>query len=140
MKKEYIEILMKEASKAYKKNEVPVGAIIEYNNRVISKAHNVREKNNNVLGHAEILAIQKAVKKIKSWKLNGCNLYVTLKPCSMCLEIIKNARIDNVYYLIDKKEEKKEYNKTNLVQTNVRVEYLEEYEKMLKSFFGKMRR
>jgi tRNA(adenine34) deaminase len=99
--------------KAKKKNEVPVAAIIIYKNKIIASSYNKREKNNNVLGHAEIICIKKAAKKLKTWKLDECKLYVSLEPCSMCKCIINEARISNVFYLIKKLENKKEYNHTN---------------------------
>ena len=78
MKKEYFDLAIKEAKKAYKRDEIPVGCVIVNNQKIISKAHNTREKSNNILGHAEINAIQKASKKLKTWKLDNCELYVTL--------------------------------------------------------------
>lgn len=100
------EIILKEMESAIKKNEVPIAAIILKNGKIIAKAHNNVEKNNNPLGHAEILVIQKAAKKLKTWKLNDCELYVTLEPCAMCKEMIKRSRIDKIYYFVDKKDKK----------------------------------
>ena len=84
--------------KAKKHNEVPIAALIVKNNKIISKTYNKVEKNNNVLNHAEILAIIKASKKIKNWRLDNCELYVSLEPCEMCKTIIKKARIKKIYY------------------------------------------
>ena len=89
---------LKEARKALKKNEVPIGAVIVRDNKVIAKAHNLREKNNLATSHAEILAIQKANKKIKSWRLDSCTLYVTIEPCPMCAGAIIQSRIKHVVY------------------------------------------
>ena len=75
---------LKEAAKARKKDEVPIGAIIVHNNKIIAKGHNLRETKNDALGHAEIIAIRKANKKLKSWRLVDCTIYVTVEPCSMC--------------------------------------------------------
>lgn len=97
----FMEIALDEAFKAYKKGEVPIGACIVKNGKLISKAHNTREKSKNALKHAEIIAIDKACKKLRDWRLNGCELYVTLKPCPMCAGAIVNARIDKVYYGAD---------------------------------------
>lgn len=126
---------IKEAKKAYKMCEVPIGAVIVVNNKIISKAHNDREKKHKVLGHAEIIAINKASKKLKTWKLNNCDLYVTLKPCKMCEEVIKACRIDNVFYLIDKPSNKKEFSKTVIKRTNVCDKLSSEYTKLLSDFF-----
>lgn len=89
---------LKEAKKAYKKGEIPVGAIIVKNNKIISKAHNLKEKNKYVTSHAEIIAIQKACKKLKNWRLIDCEIYVTLEPCLMCLGAILDSRIKSVTY------------------------------------------
>lgn len=77
---------------------MPVGAVIVKNDKIIAKAFNLREHHQVATHHAEILAIQKANKKLKSWRLDDCDLYVTLEPCPMCAGAILNARIKNVYY------------------------------------------
>lgn len=92
----YMKLALKEAKKAYFKNEVPVGAIIVKDNKVISKAHNLRETKNSSLAHAEIIAIQKACKKLNSWRLDNCIMYVTLEPCMMCSGAIVQSRIKHV--------------------------------------------
>jgi len=89
---------IKEAKKAYKKDEVPVGAIIVYNNKIIARGHNLKERNNDVTAHAEIVALKKAAKKMKTWRLNDCDIYVTLEPCSMCMSALIQCRIRNIYY------------------------------------------
>lgn len=91
-------LALEEAKKSYKKNEVPVGAVIVYKDKVIARAHNNRESKKSVLGHAEIVAIKKANKKLKSWRLEDCILYVTLEPCPMCAGAIIQSRIKTVYY------------------------------------------
>ena len=88
---------LREAKKAYKKLEVPVGAVIVKNGKIISKAHNQKETKFDTTKHAEILAIQKASKKLNSWRLIDCEMYVTLEPCSMCAGAIINSRIKKVY-------------------------------------------
>lgn len=93
-----IEELNKLMDKAIKKNEVPVACIITKDNKIIAKAYNKTLKTNNILDHAEIIAIKKASKKIHNWRLNECNMYVSLEPCSMCQEVIKKSRISNVIY------------------------------------------
>lgn len=94
----YLNEAYKEALKALKIDEVPVGAVIVKDNKIIAKAYNKKEINNDPLGHCEILAIKKACKKLGSWRLNGCELYVTLEPCMMCLGAIIHSRIDKVCY------------------------------------------
>ena len=93
-----IEELKQLMSKAIKKNEVPVACIITKDNKIIAKAYNKTLKTNNILDHAEIIAIKKASKKLHNWRLNECNMYISLEPCSMCIEVIKKSRISNVIY------------------------------------------
>ena len=94
----YMKMALKEAKKALKKNEVPIGAVIVRDDKVIARAHNLRETNNLATSHAEILAIQKANKKLKSWRLDSCTLYVTIEPCPMCAGAIIQSRIKEVVY------------------------------------------
>ena len=93
-----IEKLYNLSLKAYKKGEIPVSAIIVKNNKVISKAYNKRNKSHNPMDHAEIIAIKRACKRLHTWKLNECVLYVSLEPCNMCREVINQSRIENVIY------------------------------------------
>ena len=96
-KEKYMKEAIKEAIKAYKIEEVPVGAIIVKDGKIIARAHNKKETKKNATSHAEILAIQKACKKLESWRLTDCEMYVTLEPCSMCAGALINARIKKVY-------------------------------------------
>lgn len=91
-------LALKEAEKARKMDEVPVGAVIVRNGEVIAKAHNLREKKQQAYAHAEFLAIEKASKKLGTWCLDDCDLYVTLEPCMMCTGAISLARINHLYY------------------------------------------
>ena len=100
--------LNKLLDKAIKHNEVPVAALIVYNNKIIAKSYNKVEKECSVLNHAEINVIKKANKIIKNWRLDDCELYVTLEPCEMCKSIIKKSRIKNVYYYSKQNEFKTE--------------------------------
>lgn len=88
---------LKEAKKAYDKEEIPVGAVIVKDGKIIARAHNSKEISKNAVSHAEILAIQKACKKLESWRLLDCEMYVTLEPCPMCAGAIINARISKIY-------------------------------------------
>lgn len=126
------------ALKAAKKKEVPVGAIVVKDNKIIGKGYNKREKSHNILAHAEIIAIKMASKKLKTWKLDDCEIYVTLKPCSMCESVIRQSRIKNVYYLLDKDQKKKEYYATNFQITN-ECRYQDKYNRILTDFFKKFR-
>ena len=86
------------AKKAYKIDEVPVGAVIVLDGKVIASAFNKRESSGDATAHAEILAIKKACKKLKDFRLNGAELYVSLEPCVMCTGAILNSRIEKVYF------------------------------------------
>ena len=88
---------IKEAIKAYKKEEVPIGAVIVSDGKIISRGHNCKETTYNACGHAEIMAIQKACKKLGKWRLNDCQMYVTLEPCPMCTGAIIQARLQKIY-------------------------------------------
>ena len=94
----YMKIALKEAKKAYDEEEVPVGAVIVKNGIVIAKAHNQKEAKTDTTKHAEIIAIQKASKKLKNWRLEEATLYVTLEPCTMCIGAIIGARIKRVCF------------------------------------------
>ena len=89
----YMGIALKEARKAFKRKEVPVGAVIVKDNEIIAKGYNKRKLKGDITKHAELIVIQKANKKIKDWRLNDCTLYVTLFPCSMCASAIIQSRI-----------------------------------------------
>lgn len=97
MQEKFMKEALKEAKKAYDKLEVPVGAVIVKDGKVIARAHNFKETKYDTTNHAEIIAIQKASKKLKSWRLLDCEMYVTLEPCSMCAGAIINSRIKKVY-------------------------------------------
>ena len=96
----FMEKATKLGYKACSKEEIPIGAVIVKENKIISSAFNTREKSQIATHHAEILAIEKACKKLKSWRLDDCDIYVTLEPCPMCAGAIMNARIKNVFYAV----------------------------------------
>lgn len=89
---------LKLAEQAAIKDEVPVGAVIVCDGKIIAKAHNLRETRRSPLAHAEIIAIEKAARRLGGWRLTGCTLYVTLEPCPMCAGAMVNARIDEVVF------------------------------------------
>ena len=118
---------LKEAKKAYDKEEIPVGAVIVKDGKIIARAHNSKEISKNAVSHAEILAIQKACKKLESWRLLDCEMYVTLEPCSMCAGAIINARISKIYIGTDDEKTGACGSKLNLLEDykfnhNVQVE------------------
>ena len=88
---------LKEAQKAYEKLEVPVGAVIVKDGKIIARAHNEKEEKKDTTKHAEITAIQKASKKLQAWRLQDCDMYVTLEPCSMCAGALIQARVRKIY-------------------------------------------
>ena len=94
----YMKEALKEARKAELIDEVPIGCVIVKDDKIIARGHNQRETNQSPIGHAEIIAINKASKKLKSWRLEGCDIYVTLEPCIMCSGAIIQSRISKVYY------------------------------------------
>lgn len=89
---------LKEAEKARQLDEVPIGCVIVKDDKIIARGHNLRETRQQSINHAEIIAIQKACKKIGSWRLEDCELYVTLEPCCMCAGAILQSRIKTVIY------------------------------------------
>jgi tRNA(adenine34) deaminase len=86
------------AQKAAEEDEVPVGAVVVQNGKIIGRGYNRREQDHNPLAHAEVLAIVEATQHLKSWRLNDCSLIVTLEPCPMCLAACQQARVAEVYY------------------------------------------
>lgn len=145
--KEIHNCLIKEAKKAYIKGEVPVAAVVVKDNKIISKAYNLKEAKKSVLAHAEILALEKAYKKVGNWRLDGCDIYVTLEPCSMCAAAIHQSRIDNIYYFAGK-ENCGNNSLTNqiLVEKNcnketklIYLEYSDDSKNLLQEFFKNRR-
>jgi tRNA(adenine34) deaminase len=95
---EFMREALKEARKAARKGEVPVGAVVVKDGKIISRGHNLTEKKQSALTHAEMMALSKASRKLKSWRLIDCDLYVTLEPCTMCAGAIVLSRIRNLGY------------------------------------------
>ena len=94
----YMKIALMEAQKAYDKGEIPIGAVIVKDNKVLAKAHNLKESTKQSTKHAEIIAIEKASKKLNNWRLLDCTIYVTMFPCPMCASAINQARISRLVY------------------------------------------
>ena len=146
MENKFMEEALKLAQKASKKGEVPIGAVIVRNGKIISKGFNKREKTQNAIMHAEIVAIEKACRKLGSWRLDDCEIYVTLEPCLMCLGAIINSRIKKlVFGASDNKSCTKEFllSKNNSLNHNLEIEsgiLEEDCAKLLKEFFKNARK
>lgn len=142
-KNDFMRIALKEGEKCLKTHDVPVGAVIVKDDKIIAVAHNLKEKKKSCLFHAELLAIDKASKKLKNFRLNDCDIYVTKEPCLMCMGAILSARIRKIYY----GAKDKRFGTVNLAKENnfnhkcmVEGGVLEkECEELLTSFFSKLR-
>jgi len=136
----YMTIALKEALKAAKCGDVPVGAVIVKNNKIISKGHNKKEKRKVVTRHAEIEAIEKACKKLKTWHLDGCEIYTTIEPCLMCYGAIEQARIEKIIFGTE--NEKFGYISNQQIESKIKFEsgiLKNECAKIIKNFFLKKR-
>lgn len=129
--------LLKLLNIAIKKKEVPVAALIIYKNKIIGRGYNLVEKTNDVTAHAEIIALKNASKKLRSWKLSGCKMYVTLEPCNMCKNAIEASRIEEVVYFINKNEKKGFV--TNFIK-GCQTENTRLFSQKLKEFFENIRK
>lgn len=146
IKEKFMKVALKEAKKACEKLEVPVGAVIVKDGKIIAKAHNQKETKFDTTKHAEILAIQKASKKLGAWRLLNCEMYVTLEPCSMCAGALIQARLKKVYIGTMDKKTGACGSILNLLdyEFNHKVEFetgilQQECEKILKDFFKDLR-
>jgi len=143
----FMQEALKEAKKAYKKNEVPVGAVVVYNNKIVAKAHNLNITTNDPTAHAEILALRKASKILRNYRLLDCEMYTTLEPCPMCAGAMVYARIKRLVYATEDPKSgccKSVLNIVNNKKLNHRIEVVsgvckKESEKLLKTFFKKLR-
>lgn len=143
----YMQLALKEAKKAYQNGDVPVGCIIVKDDVVIAKGYNIRQAKKDTLGHAEIVAIKKACKKLNAWILEGCTMYVTLEPCLMCAGAILNARIKKLVYATEEPKFGSIESVANVLDNNKynhRVEIekgvlKEEASLLLKNFFKEIR-
>lgn len=98
MLNEYMLAALREAETAAENGDIPVGAVIVKNGQVIASAHNTREKEGNAVRHAEITAIERACRAVGDWRLDGCDMYVTLEPCMMCAGAVAQARLRRLYF------------------------------------------
>ena len=147
-KERFMKEALKEAQKAYEKLEVPVGCVIVKDNKILARAHNLKENKKDATDHAEIRAIQKASKKLDAWRLTDCEMYVTLEPCPMCAGALIQSRIKKVYIgTMDPKtgacgsvfnlSEDYPFNHKMEIETGILEE---ECEEMLKRFFKTIRK
>ena len=93
----YMDMAIEEARRAFEEDEVPVGCVIVKNNQILALTHNRKEQMNSATKHAEILAIEEASSKINNWRLDGCDVYITLEPCPMCASALKQARVSHIF-------------------------------------------
>lgn len=135
---EFMELAIEQAKIAFNNGNVPVGAVVVRNNEVLSCCYNKKNTENVAVYHAEILSIIDASKKIGTWYLDDCDIYVTLKPCDMCMYALAEARIRNVYYLLDSNyvdNLNKNYNKINVNK----MDDVYDYNDLISAFFKKLR-
>lgn len=143
----FMKLALKEAKKAFDKEEIPVGVVIVKDDKVIAKAHNLKESKNMATSHAEILAIEKACKKLGAWRLLDCEMYVTLEPCPMCAGALINSRIKKLYIGTDDPKTGACGSKLNLLKDftfnhDIEIErdiLKEECSQILKDFFKMLR-
>ena len=142
MKEKYMKEAIEQAKKAYQIDEVPIGTVIVKDNKIISKAYNKKEKTKLVTQHAEIIAIEKACKKLETWHLDDCELYTTLEPCLMCSGAIIQSRIKKIYCSV--KNDNNDFQKIvieNNYKTNIEYGlYEKESLDLIQSFFNKKRK
>lgn len=93
----YMDMAIEEAKKAFEEDEVPIGCVIVKNNQILALTHNRKEQMNSATKHAEILAIEEASAKLNNWRLDGCDVYITLEPCPMCASALKQARVSHIF-------------------------------------------
>ena len=137
MNEYYMQLAIKEAKKALKHGEVPVGAVIVKNNKLISRGYNKKEKTKNVTKHAEMIAISKACKKIKNWRLDDCEIYITMEPCMMCSGAIEQSRIKKIIYGTKNANYGYTHNLKKIkIVSNI---YENECKELIQSFFKKRR-
>ena len=145
MKEEFMREALRLAEKAKKKGEVPIGAVVVLNGKIIGRGYNLRTKLQLATAHAELRAIEKACKKMHSWRLPDAEIYVTLEPCPMCMGAILNSRIDRVYFGAYEQKGRSLTNElanANLLNHTVEVTggvLEEECKEILSSFFSEMR-
>ena len=145
MQTKFMKAALKCAQKAFDEGEVPIGAVVVCDGKIISRGHNRRTKKQIATAHAEIEAIEKACRKLKSWRIPECELYVTLEPCPMCMGAMLNARVKKVYfgaYEAKGRSMTEQIAESNLLNHRIEVEggvMQEECSRTLSTFFSQMR-
>ena len=139
MDEKILKKLFKLAQKSFNNNEFPVSAIIYDKNGIISCGYNRRNQTKKTTDHAEIIAVEKANEKLKTWILKNKCMIVTLEPCDMCKSVLKEARLDKIYYIIPRYKYKKQYKCTKFEIYETQSNEKEDYIKNIKSFFTNKR-
>lgn len=138
----YMNLAILQAKKALKKDEVPIGAVIVKDNKVIAQSFNQKERKKEATAHAEIIAIKKACKKLKNWRLSDCTLFCTMEPCLMCCGAIIQSRITKIVYGVSNDQ----YGGTKvLMENNSDIEIVnhvceEKCKEIVQNFFKKKRK
>ncbi len=135
----FMTLAVEQAKIALERNEVPVGAVIVKNGEVLFSSYNKKNLENVAVFHAEILCIIGACKKLNSWHLDGCELYVTLKPCDMCLYALAEARVSSVYYLLDNNYNENLSSNYNKIECTL-IPDIYKYSTLLGDFFSDLRK
>ncbi len=150
MQQKYIDLALFEAKIAAIEGEIPIGAVIVKNDQIVAKTHNLKEKLNCATKHAEILAIEDASIKVNDWRLNECEMYVTMEPCIMCCGALIQSRINKVYYILDNSKFGGISDMSRILENSqnnhiVQIEKINdptlenEYKQLLKGFFSDKR-
>ena len=148
MKEYFMNKAFEEAQIGFNNDEVPIGVVIVKDDKIISGAHNNKNSDNLVTSHAEIIAIEEAERNFNNWRLDGCDMYITLEPCPMCASAIKQARIDNVYCALSNSDSNNSeiismiFNDNDTVNKSVHFEtnlYVDKSKELLSLFFKNKR-
>lgn len=136
--KVYFDRCLELAAIASNNGDIPVGAVIVKEGKIIAEAYNRKFKDNIATYHAEMLCIKEASKKLGTWRLHGCSMYVTLEPCSMCYAALSESRIDSVYYILPSTYKETQKNNSDKLLIN-KIDYECDYSSMLSDFFKEKR-
>ena len=143
----YMDMAIEEAKKAFEEDEVPVGCVIVKNNQILALTHNRKEQMNSATKHAEILAIEEASSKLNNWRLDGCDVYITLEPCPMCASALKQARVSHIFCGLSNSDFRNyeivlkilESDKNNASVSIINDLAVEKVDKIMKDFFRNRR-
>lgn len=143
----YMDMAIEEAKKAFEEDEVPVGCVIVKNNQILALTHNRKEQMNSATKHAEILAVEEASSKLNNWRLDGCDVYITLEPCPMCASALKQSRVSHIFCGLSNSDSKNyeivlkilESDKNNVSVPIINDLAVEKVDKIMKDFFRNRR-